>query len=180
MSGLKERAELNGQPAELLDWHPERHRFLVQVAGEQLLLKAEHLRAMETSQVAWQSSERHLGDLPAALVQRIAMALPARIVAALSASSRALRLALWREAHGLWPCLLQRGHGPQALQLVRQVHPELTGPDVYRVARALKSLFQQSLELVQGGADQQSEGIQVVACPVARNLVPLGRRMRAE
>ena len=59
---------------------------------------------------------------------------------------------------------------------MRSVHPELTGPDVYRVARALKSLFQQSLELVHGGADQQSEGIQVVACPVARNLVPLASK----
>lgn len=93
---MQERTELNGQRAELLDWHPERGRFLVLVSGERLLLKAEHLVATEPPHAAWLSSERHLGDLPPDLAQRVATALPARIVAALSAASRALRVALWR------------------------------------------------------------------------------------
>jgi len=175
VEGIKNRPELNQQHVEVKDWHPDRGRFAVK-SGEfgPLLLKPVNLFASDISdEAAWTISESHLDDLPACVAQRVANALPARMVAAMAGTSRAMRLALWLcpEAQTLWLALLQRGHGPYCVDVVRAVDPTLLGPNMYRVARGLKRIFEKTFELVNGGANDQSEGFQVVACPVARSLV---------
>lgn len=170
---IKNKPELNEQHVEVLDWHPDRGRFAVKFS-EPLLLKPENLRAPDISdETNWTKSDSHLYDLPACVAQRIAIALPARIVAALAAASRAMRLSLWLcpQAQSLWAKLLERGHGPCAADVVHAVRPMLAGPTMHRVARGLKRIFDKTFELVDGGADQRSGGFKVVACPVARRLL---------
>ncbi|CAJ1375468.1 unnamed protein product [Effrenium voratum] len=118
VEGLEMRKELNGQLVEVRDWDAERGRFVVGLAecSEQLLVRPSHLRAPDVCDLdAWSSSESLL-DLPSFLALRVALGLAARTCAALSGTSRGMRLALWRglEAQALWVTLLQRGHGAVA------------------------------------------------------------------
>uniref|UniRef100_A0A7S1AGW8 Macro domain-containing protein n=1 Tax=Noctiluca scintillans TaxID=2966 RepID=A0A7S1AGW8_NOCSC len=177
-----QESNLNGSPVTVVGWDANSQRFVVkQSDGSSIKVRASTLRpaAYPVSLPDWANAESPFGPLPVDVALTAAHCLPARGIASLSSTCRALRVALWLrpEADPFWELILVRGFGRKAVEVAQRARP-VTGVSLFRGARALRQLFRESFEVVRGGIQEQ-RGMEVVACPCMRELHDAGSAAQA-
>jgi len=179
--GLQAKPHLNETIGTLSGWDGKTGRFIVTMVenGQSIKIKAVNLRARGSASLLAREDYENLEarlTLPIDMLLHVAYFLTARGTSALSAASCATRGGLWLQpgAEALWETQLARRFGDSAIDVCHKVRPTAAGPSLYRGARGLLHMFRLQVEVHRGGVHMVSDGAEVVACPVLRNLQNVG------